>query len=237
MRKREHNRILWIIDRAHGKNVQGKQSPDGSFIEWEYSERVVKELERSFNQIGIDYVRTVTGDDEIGLSNRVAIANSYVESGKYDHVFLISLHNNASVKPNTGTGNEVFIASSSNDEELQERDIYSQKIAGIFTVLLRKKFENRFKLRRHYPNIDYKEAPFTVLQGTKSKPAKYSGVLIEFGFMDNDHDLELLKQDKTFEDYIQTLIFAIYTINAVIGYKDFIPPNAIDFITNNMKFN
>lgn len=236
MEKKKHHRILWVLDRAHGKNVQGKQSTDGSFIEWEYSERVVKELETAFNQLGIECARTVTGDDEIGLSNRVSIANSYVESGKYDYVFLLSLHNNASVKPNTGTGIEVFIAPSSNDEEFRLRDIFSQKIADIFGIVLRKKFENRFKFRQHHPDKTYKQAPFTVLQGTKSNSAKYSGVLIEFGFMDNDYDLELLKQDKTFDDYIQTLIFVIYTINAVIGYKNFIPPSGIDFINDKLKF-
>lgn len=225
MKKKKNYRILWVLDRAHGKNVQGKQSTDGSFVEWEYSERVVKELETAFNQLGIDYVRTVTGDDEIGLSNRVSIANSYVESGKYDHVFLLSLHNNASVKPNTGTGIEVFIAPSSNDKKLQNRDGFNDAIADKFCDVLEQKFSKRFKLRRHYPNIKYKQAPFTVLQGTKSKPAKYSGVLIEFGFMDNDYDLELLKQDKTFDDYTQCLIYTIYVINAAIGYKDFILPN------------
>lgn len=225
MEKKKHHRILWILDRAHGKNVQGKQSPDGSFIEWEYSERVVKELERAFNQLGIDYVRTATGDEEIGLSNRSAIANSYVESGKYDYVFLLSLHNNASVKPNTGTGIEVFIAPSSNDEKLKYRDEFNQAIADKFCSILEQKFSNRFKLRKHHPNIKYKQAPFTVLQGTKSKPAKYSAVLIEFGFMDNDKDLELLKQDKTFDDYTLTLIYTVYALNSIIGYKNFILPN------------
>ena len=221
MEKKKHHRILWVLDRAHGKNVQGKQSPDGSFIEWEYSERCIDLLYHAFNNIGIECVRTVTGDDEIGLSKRSAIANSYVKSGKYDYVFLISLHNNASVKPNTGTGNEIFIASSSNDEELQERDRINKIIARLFGSFLEKKFSDRFKFRRHHPDKIYKEAPFTVLQGTKSKPAKYSGVLIEFGFMDNDYDLELLKQDKTFNDYIAMLIYSIYGINALIGYKDF----------------
>ncbi len=225
MEKKKHHRILWVLDRAHGKNVQGKQSTDGSFIEWEYSERVVKELETAFNQLGIDYVRTVTGDDEIGLSNRVSIANSYVESGKYDYVFLLSLHNNASVKPNTGTGIEVFIAPSSNDEKLKYRDKFNEAIADKFCSLLEQKFSNRFKLRRDYPDKLYKQAPFTVLQGTKSKPAKYSGVLVEFGFMDNDKDLELLKQDKTFNDYTETLIYTVYILNSLIGYKNFIFPN------------
>ena len=222
MEKKKHHRILWVLDRAHGKNVQGKQSTDGSFIEWEYSERVVKELETAFNQLGIDYVRTVTGDDEIGLSNRVSIANSYVESGKYDYVFLLSLHNNASVKPNTGTGNEVFIAPSSNDEELQERDRLNKIIANVFGNLIEKKFINHFKFRRDHPDKIYKQAAFTVLQGTKSKPAKYSGVLIEFGFMDNDNDLKHLKDERVFKDYVLTLIYATYGINATIGYKNFI---------------
>lgn len=225
MEKKKHHNILWVLDRAHGKNVQGKQSPDGSFVEWEYSERVVKELETAFNQLGIECARTVTGDEEIGLSNRSAIANSYVESGKYDYVFLLSLHNNASVKPNKGTGIEVFIAPSSNDEKLKYRDKLNEAIADKFCSLLEQKFSNRFKLRRDYPDKLYKQAPFTVLQGTKSKPAKYSGVLVEFGFMDNDKDLELLKQDKTFNDYTETLIYTVYALNSIIGYKNFILPN------------
>ena len=236
MEKKKQHRILWVLDRAHGKNVQGKQSPDGSFIEWEYSERCISLLYLAFNQIGIDCVRTVTGDDEIGLSKRSAIANSYVESGKYDYVFLLSLHNNASVKPNTGTGIEIFIAPSSNDEELQERDKLNKYISNVLGSFLEKKFETRFKFRRHHPSIIYKQAPFTVLTGTKSKPAKYSGVLIEFGFMDNDKDLELLKQDKTFDDYMAMLIYSVYGINAKIGYKDFkIFSNLNDFF-NEVKF-
>lgn len=236
MEERINRRILWVLDRAHGKNVQGKQSPDGSFIEWEYSERVVKELERGFNQLGIDYARTVTGDDEIGLSRRSAIANSYVESGKYDYVFLLSLHNNASVKPNTGTGNEVFIAPSSNDEELQERDKLNEIIGNVFGELIDRKFRHILKFRRHHPDKIYKQAPFTVLQGTKSKPAKYSGVLVEFGFMDNDKDLEHLKNKDINFDYIQTLAYAIYGINASIGYKDFIILEPFKKLFGELKF-
>ena len=236
MEKKKHHRILWVLDRAHGKNVQGKQSTDGSFIEWEYSERVVKELEVRLKDLGIDYVRTVTGDDEIGLSNRSAIANSYVESGKYDYVFLLSPHNNASVKPNTGTGNEVFIAPSSNDENLQERDRLNKIIANVFGNLIEKKFINHFKFRRDHPDKIYKQAAFTVLQGTKSNPAKYSGVLIEFGFMDNDYDLKHLKDERVFKDYVLTLMYAIYAINAIIGYKNFIIFDTFKNLFGDLKF-
>lgn len=234
--KKKNHKILWVLDRAHGENVQGKQSPDGSFIEWEYSTKVVEHLLGYLSGLGIESELTTIDQREIGLSKRSAIANKYVESGKYDYVFLLSPHNNASVKPNTGTGNEVFIAPSSNDEELQERDRLNKIIGNVFGNLIEKKFSSIFKFRRHNPDIVYKEAPFTVLQGTKSKPAKYSGILIEFGFMDNDHDLKYLKDKRVFKDYVETLAYAIYGINATIGYKDFIVVDNFKEYFGELKF-
>lgn len=198
--------ILFILDRAHGYNVSGKQSPDGSFKEWKYSDKLIDKLIRGLNKLNIPNVETVPEDYEVGLIERVKRANKYSENTKTP--IFISLHNNAG----GGTGNELYIKRNPSKEEI--------KIANIMSNRLIKDFPD-IKWRQYtYDNL-YKEANYTVLTGDKNNTPIYIPILVEFLFMDHKDDILLLKDDKILKKYVDSLLYGIVEICNYFGYGNF----------------
>jgi len=208
-------KLLFILDRAHGKNVRGKASPDGSFVEWEYSQKVVDALARELSNMDIPYAFTATTDREPGLSTRVNIANHH--SDKVKHPILISLHNNAAPKVIRGkaSGNELFVRKNPKAQDIL--------VANTFSENLKKDFPE-MGWRQYSPDKLYKEANFTVIAGNSKVEPNYSGVLVEFGFMDNVSDLDLLKKESIFKRYVDSLLYSIVQLCDHYGYKDFLTP-------------
>ena len=185
--------ILFILDRGHGSDTNGKSSPDGSFKEWEYSQKTINELKRGLDDLGISWAETVTTDKDVFLTERVRIANELSKDVK--HPILLSLHNNAG----GGTGNELFVKR----EPTQE----IKDIANLFCKQMIEDFPE-IRWRRSVPNIDYKEANFTIIGGNLKIKPEYIGLLPEFLFMDNENDLKLLKDEKVFNRYVSCLLSA-----------------------------
>ena len=209
------SKVLFILDRAHGKNVRGKASPDGSFVEWQYSQKVVDALAMELSNMDIPYALTATSDSEPGISARVNIANHY--SDKVKHPILLSFHNNAALKSIQGqaSGNELFVKRNPTAADIL--------VANTFAENLKRDFP-QMGWRKHSPYKLYKEANFTVIAGnTKVKP-NYAGILIEFGFMDNPKDLDLLKDESIFKRYVDSLLYSIVQLCDHYGYKDFLTP-------------
>lgn len=197
------NKILFILDRAHGKDVEDRII--NGFSEWLYSEKVVNRLANKLELTNIPYVKNVTEDYEIGLSNRVIRANSF-SMGVTTPIF-ISFHNNAG----GGTGNELFLQNNPTITEI--------KIGNIFAKYLIRDFPN-IKWRRENNNL-YKEENFTVLSGSNIVQPRYNGVLIEFLFMDNySIDRILLEDDTILEKYVNSLYSAILEIINSFGYSN-----------------
>lgn len=207
------NNILFILDRAHGKDTKGKQSPDGSFREWEYSQRVVDAVAKELSKLSIPYAINVDTDKEIGLTNRVINANKL--SKGIQHPILLSFHNNAG----GGTGNEIFTSVGEDESDV---------IAHIIGERLIKDFGNLKyrKCEKGTGNLD-KEKNFTVIAGNTHVKPIYSAVLIEFLFMDNPKDLRLLKDDSIFDKYIDSIIYAIVEICIHYGYGNFLSEKTI----------
>lgn len=207
------DKILFILDRAHGENTIGKQSPDGSFKEWKYSQRVVDAVATGLKQLSIPYATNVEGDREVGLSNRVRNANKL--SKGIEHPILLSFHNNAG----GGTGNEIFTSVGEDESDV---------IAHIIGKRLTKDFGDlRYrKCEKGTGNLD-KEKSFTVLAGSPQVKPIYSAVLIEFLFMDNPKDLKLLKDDSIFYKYIDSIIYSIVEICIHYGYGNFLSEKTI----------
>lgn len=171
-----------ILAAAHSKDTPGKQSPDGTFKEWEWSREVLQIVKIGLRQNG---VKTVVIDPESEPStawlkkNRVDVAN------KIDNAFYFSLHVNAA--PGQGwqqaRGIEVWTSKGQT-----KSDEYATKIF----IALRNEFEKDFSDFKLFWRTDMsdgdidKEANFTELL------SKHPSVLLEFLFMNNKTDLKYL---------------------------------------------
>lgn len=194
--KKERN-IVVIIDYAHGKDVSGKQSPDGSHKEWEWSREVGLMLSKKLQIEGYQVHYSNPLDIEIGLSKRKEFAtNLQIPEGKVK--FLISLHNNAA-----GSGNEWKDASGI-EIYTSPGQTTSDKFAEEIMNELEAKFPH-FKYRVDTTDGDKdKEAKFTVLMGSG-----YYACLLEFLFQDNKNDLKFIKSTKTKYQLVTALTKAI----------------------------
>lgn len=171
-----------ILAAAHSKDTPGKQSPDGTFKEWEWSREVLQIVKIGLRQNG---VKTVVIDPESEPStawlkkNRVDVAN------KIDNAFYFSLHVNAA--PGQGwqqaRGIEIWTGKGQT-----KSDEYATKIF----IALRNEFEKDFSDFKLFWRTDMsdgdidKEANFTELL------SKHPSVLLEFLFMNNKTDLKYL---------------------------------------------
>lgn len=199
------SKILFILDRAHGVNVKGKRSPDGSHIEWEWSEQFIKDLSYDLSLLNIPWSRTVEGDQEIGFTKRVKKANKLSEGVEVP--ILLSFHNNA------GGGHGLELFTSPNEDE-------SDVIAEFIALSLMHDFPECRWRRANKRELD-KEAAFTVIAGNRYVKPKYWAVLIEFLFMDHPDDLQKLKDPKYTERFKESMLYIIYKLCKKYGYHDF----------------
>ena len=87
-------KLIVILDPAHGSDVKGKRSPDGTHLEYIWSREICKKLKDRLilNDFRVKYTNET--ENEIGLSKRKEIANN-IKSSPGEYKFLVSLHNNA----------------------------------------------------------------------------------------------------------------------------------------------
>jgi len=171
-----------ILSAAHSKDTPGKQSPDGTFKEWEWSREVLQIVKIGLRQNG---VKTVVIDPESEPStawlkkNRVDVAN------KIDNAFYFSLHVNAAPGQGWQQARGIEIWTSKGQTKSDE---YATKIF----IALRNEFEKDFSDFKLFWRTDMsdgdidKEANFTELL------SKHPSVLLEFLFMNNKTDLKYL---------------------------------------------
>lgn len=186
---------LLIFDRAHGKNVAGKRSPDGKHLEYVWSTNVINELIKRLTKRGIKTSVTVDNAFEPGLTTRVNRANALSVKAKHEGLIplLISFHNNAAASYGwtDATGIEVFTSVGQTN---------SDKYADIVLDILAKYFPT---IKQRYDLSDGdkdKEANYTVLMGKY-----YSAILIEFLFQDSRKDINLLLDPKITTKFIDAM--------------------------------
>ena len=179
-------RLVIILDPAHGEDVKGKQSPDGTHREYIWSREVCKLLSEALQKNNFRVEFTNTTEKEIGLSKRKEIANS-INTNDCEKKFLISLHNNAAGDGKSWANARGFEIYTSRGQTV------SDKFADIIMENLKKDFpaECGYKVRKDLSDGDMdKEASFTVLLGSS-----YYAVLLEWLFQDNQEDLKLLNSN------------------------------------------
>lgn len=192
----EHKLII-ILDPAHGSDVMGKGSPDGSHREWVWSRHFCSLLDQALKTQGYEVHYTNTQDIEIGLTKRQRIANE-VKCPQGYRKLLISPHNNAAGSEGkwlNATGYEIWTSKGNTSSEA-----YAQIV-----------LEN---LQRDFPQYKcrgLKESNFTVLMGST-----YSAMLIEWMFQDSKSDVEILKNDQVNRALADSLVRSINQIDKTL---------------------
>lgn len=192
----EH-RLIIILDPAHGSDVMGKASPDGSHREYVWSRHICRLLKESLESQGYEVHLTNNSDREIGLTKRQRIANDLKCPPGYKK-FLISPHNNAAGSEEkwlNATGYEIWTSKGSTSS-----DQYAQIILD--------NFQRDFP---GYKSRGLKESNFTVLMGSS-----YSAVLLEWLFQDSKKDVELLKDDRVNQALVRSLVKSVNQIDKTL---------------------
>ena len=78
------------LDPGHGVETAGKRSPDGTYLEHEFSLDMAKRMQELLEQNGISVTLTRSDEHTVTLEKRVQIAN-----GIKDLDLFVSLHSNA----------------------------------------------------------------------------------------------------------------------------------------------
>lgn len=187
-------RLVIILDPAHGKDVSGKSSPDGSHKEWEYSRKILNQLKPKLEAEGFRVEVTNPTENEIGLSKRADFATDLeVEKGQIK--FLFSFHNNASgngLKWGEATGYEIWSYKNpvSNSYKISE-----------FIINELKHYFPELKMRVFGPKNVVKQGNYTVLLGKG-----YYASLLEWMFMDTKSDLAVIKSQTYNNRLIEALV-------------------------------
>ena len=196
-RKVPRRNLVVVLDAAHGKDVPGKCSPDGTHREYIWSRMICRLLSEELTKIGFTVCHTVADDVEPGLSTRVKRAALFAGTRK----LLLSMHNNAAGDGTLwmdASGVEIFTSPGKNKAD---------KSAQIIIQQLRDDFPE-LKFRLDYSDGDAdKEAKFTVINTDQ-----YMGVLLEWLFQDNLYDCVLLKNPSYNKKLVGSLVKAILTI-------------------------
>lgn len=196
-------KLVIILDCAHGADVKGKCSPDGTHREYKWSRLICGKLRDKLESLGYRVEYTNKTENEIGLSQRKNIANNIkIDSDQVK--FLISLHNNAAGNGSNWTNATGFEIFTSKGQTL------SDKFAQVIISNLQKDFpeSNGFKHRVDLTDGDLdKEENFTVLMGN------YYGILLEWLFQDNKEDVKLLNDEIINNKLIDSLVKSINYIN------------------------
>lgn len=192
--------LIIILDPAHGSNVKGKKSPDGTHLEYQWSRSICNQLADILITNNFKVVFTNQEEVEIGLSKRKEIANS-INISRGETKLLISLHNNA-------LGNSDYWYNARGYEIYTSKgNTKSDKMADIFMKNLQEDFPD-FRARADHSDGDLdKESNFTVLMGN------YSAVLIEWLFQDNKEDVKLLQDNETNLRFINSLVKSLIYID------------------------
>ena len=173
-----------VIDAGHGGSDGG--AVGNGIVEKDLNLEISKYMSDRLNELGIENTLVRDRDVTIEPNDRVRkVVEPYGSSGD---VLVISNHINAG----GGQGSEIIYA-------LRDSDTFSKKIA---TELENSGREVRKYYQRRYPSDSSKDYYF-IHRNTGDTET----VIVEYGFLDNTTDADLLK--KYWKDYAEAVVKAI----------------------------
>ncbi len=173
-----------VIDSGHGGADPG--SSGNGIVEKDYTLKISEYIHERLDQLGVENTMVRTTDETIEPNERVKKIVAPYGSGS--DVLVVSNHINAG----GGEGAEIIYA-------LRNSDAFSKRISN--------ELENggrdvRKYYQRRYPSDSSKDYYF-IHRNTGNTEA----VIVEYGFLDNAKDAELLK--KYWKDYAEAVVKAI----------------------------
>lgn len=177
-------KYLVILDSGHAEYVEGKQSPDKSLREWDFNNQMQYKLKKALEEQGISVFLTNPNPEkanEMGLTKRTDLANSYWKNNAKPNALFISIHANAYGNSfNAARGTETYVSENSSSNSKRAAKYINDEI-----VRAMKSIDPNTKDR------GVKTSNFTVIYKT-AMPS----ILIEYGFYTNKDDLTILKNEK-----------------------------------------
>lgn len=173
-----------VIDAGHG-GADGGAVGNG-IVEKEYTLKISEYIHDRLDDLGIENEMVRTNDVALEPSARVAKIKSFYGDGK--DVILVSNHINAG----GGEGAEIIYA-------LRNSDAFSKKISNELENSGR---QVRKYYQRRYPSDSSKDYYFIHRNTGNIEP-----VIVEYGFLDNETDANLLKN--YWKDYAEAVVKAI----------------------------
>lgn len=173
-----------VIDAGHGGSDGG--AVGNGIIEKDLNLEISKYMSDRLDELGLD--NTLIRDSDITIEPNERVRKVVEPYGSGDDVLVISNHINAG----GGQGAEIIYA-------LRDSDMFSKRIANELENSGR---EVRKYYQRRYPSDSSKDYYFIHRNTGDTEP-----VIIEYGFLDNSTDAELLK--KYWKDYAEAVVKAI----------------------------
>lgn len=173
-----------VIDAGHGGSDGG--AVGNGIVEKNLNLEISKYIHERLDELGIE--NTLIRDDDITLVPIERVKKVVAPYGSDDDVLVISNHINAG----GGQGAEIIYA-------LRNTDSFSKRIANELENSGR---EVRKYYQRRYPSDSSRDYYF-IHRDTGNTEA----VIVEYGFLDNSTDAELLK--KYWKDYAEAVVKAI----------------------------
>lgn len=173
-----------VIDAGHGGSDGG--AVGNGIIEKDLNLEISKYMSDRLDELGLD--NTLIRDSDITIEPNERVRKVVEPYGSGDDVLVISNHINAG----GGQGAEIIYA-------LRDSDMFSKRIANELENSGR---EVRKYYQRRYPSDSSKDYYFIHRNTGNTEP-----VIIEYGFLDNSTDAELLK--KYWKDYAEAVVKAI----------------------------
>ncbi len=190
--------FIIILDNGHGVNTPGKQSPDKSLKEYQYTREIVSGIHESLNKLGYKSHVLVPEETDVSLNIRVKRANQIYKNNNKKAI-LISVHCNAAGsdgKWHNASGWSVFVAQNSSKN--------SQRLA---TNLAKTAGKENLKIRLQYSDKFYWIQSLAICRDTNC-PA----VLTENLFQDNKEDVKFLLSEEGKQKIVNL------HVNGIINY-------------------
>lgn len=187
-----------LIDNGHGSNTPGKRSPDGKFLEYQYTREIANAVVSRLRKAGFDAELLVPETFDVSLLERVHRVNVKCQSLGKKNVIVVSIHCNAA-----GNGRDWQKASGWEiwtSEGMTESDMLAEWLIRTAEM----NFPGKIREWKHLEGKRDKEKNFTILKSTLC-PA----VLTENFFMDNKADVAYLLSDEGREAIIRCHVHGI----------------------------
>lgn len=225
------SKYLVIGDAGHAEKVAGKCAPGKSLYEWKFNHEIDTKMKKRCTDHGIDYYQTnpsPAGIDEIGLSKRAELANTYWKNQGKTNALFISYHANAYYEKdengkdivafNSARGTETYVASNASTNSKNAAKYINDEIYNAFKTI-----DTCAK------NRGVKTKDFTVIYR-----ANMPSILVEYGFYTNKSDLKILQNNV--DDLVEATVKAICKYFGITYKSPKVESNTNIDVSKNAKY-